>query len=82
MQRSQSTSGSTDRHVTWNWPLVVLTLHAVLFLTLVGIAVGYPGASEWISAAVQAEFVGAPEPSVAPTQFAQPVEQMRIVSNK
>jgi len=81
MQRSQRTFGSTDRPVTWNWPLVVLTLHAVLFLTLVGIAVGYPGASEWISAAAQAEFVGAPEPSVMPTQFAQPVEQTRIVSN-
>jgi hypothetical protein len=65
----------------WNWPAVILTLHAVLFLTLVGIAVGYPGASAWIAAFVQAEFAGAGEPSVAPTQFAQPAEQMRIVSN-
>jgi hypothetical protein len=82
MQRSQSTFGSTDRLMMWNWPAVVLTLHAVLFLTLVGIAVGYPGASDWIAAAARAEFADALEPSVAPTQFAQPVDQMRIVSNK
>jgi hypothetical protein len=79
MHGSRDKFGSTNRRVTWNWTAVMLTVHAVLFLTLVGLAVGYPGASEWISAAMQAEFAGGFEPSVAPKQFAQPVEQMQAM---
>jgi hypothetical protein len=79
MHGSQGKFGSTNRRATWNWTAVMLTVHAVLFLTLVGLAVGYPGASEWISAAMQAEFAGSLEPSVAPKQFAQPVEQMQAM---
>ena len=35
-----------------------------------------PHAGEWISETVQAEFVGAEPPVMAPTQFAQPAGDM------
>jgi hypothetical protein len=79
MHGSHDKFGSTNRRVMWNWTTVMLTVHAVLFLTLVGLAVGYPGASEWISSAMQAEFASSFEPSVAPKQFAQPVEQIQAM---
>ena len=74
MHGSQGNSGSPNCRLSWNWTAVILTVHAVIFLTLVGLAVGYPGASEWISQAVQAEFV---TPTLAPTQLAQPAGQMQ-----
>ena len=70
MQRSNEKSGSEHRPLAWNWTVAILAVHAVIFLTLVGLAVGYPGASEWISAAVQAEFVNSVGP---PVQISQPV---------
>jgi len=42
------------------------------------LALSSPSASEWISAAVQAEFVG-DGPAAPPTQIAQPTEAARIV---
>jgi len=45
---------------------------------LLALALSSPS-SERISAAVQAEFIGPNLPANAPTQIAQPVEQMRIV---
>jgi len=70
MQRSNEKSGSEHGPVTLNWTVAILAVHAVIFITLVGLAVGYPGASEWISAAVQAEFVNSAAP---PVQISQPV---------
>ena len=79
MQRSLDKSGCADDHAIRNWTAIILTLHAVIFLTLVGLALGYPGASEWISAAMQAEFVNTAAPSAAPAQIAHPVGQMQSV---
>ena len=81
MHGSQGKFGSKNRRVEWNWTAVILTVNAVIFLTLVGLAVGYPGASEWISAVVEAEFSGTSDPSAAPTQSAQPVEHMQTVTS-
>jgi len=78
MQRSPDNFGR-DRQVVWSWTAIVLAVHAIILLTLVGLAVGYPGASEWISQAVQAEFVDRVAPPAAPAQIAQPVQEMRIV---
>ncbi len=72
MQRSPGNERPLDRRATWRWMAAVLAIHAMIFLTLVGLAVGYPGASVWISEAVQAEFFA---PNVAPTQLAQPSGQ-------
>ena len=78
MQRSRDKSGFADHRLPLNWAMtIILTVHAIIFLTLVGLAVGYPGASEWISAAVQAEFVNAGQPSmVATKQTEQPSARM------
>jgi hypothetical protein len=43
------------------------------------LAINVPSASEWISAAAQAEFVGGGAPAATPTQIAQPVEAIKIV---
>ena len=51
----------------------------VIVLALVSLALISPSASEWISAAAQAEFVGSDSPAVSPTQVAQPAEAVRIV---
>ena len=57
----------------------VLAVNGIVVLVLLALALSSPSASEWISAAVQAEFIGPNLPANAPTQIAQPVEQMRIV---
>jgi hypothetical protein len=77
MQRSRDKSGFADQRLPLNWTMTtILTVHAVIFLTPVGLAVGYPGASEWISAAVQAEFVDAGQPSVVAKQTEQSSARM------
>jgi hypothetical protein len=53
MKQSMDEFGFADDPAILNWTAAVLAVHAVMFLTLVGLAVGYPGASEWLSAAVQ-----------------------------
>jgi hypothetical protein len=50
-------------------------------LTLVGLAVGYPGAAKWISAAVQAEFTNATDSTGASDQIAQPKKTQMVGAN-
>lgn len=54
----------------------LLALNGVIVLTLICLALRAPLASEWISAAAQAEFVGIDIPAQS-TQIAQPAEAMR-----
>ena len=56
----------------------LLAVNGLIVLVLIILALSAPSASEWISAAVQAEFV-TPDLPVVPTQLAQPAEQMRSV---
>jgi hypothetical protein len=56
----------------------ILAINGIIVLVLLVLALSVPSASEWISAAAQAEFVGG-APSVTPTQVAQPVEAIKIV---
>ena len=79
MQRSPNDLSRSDRHYLWNWNAGILAVHAVLLLVLAGILISHPVASEWISQAVQAEFVGGPPPVILPTQVAEPLRQMRTV---
>jgi Na+-transporting methylmalonyl-CoA/oxaloacetate decarboxylase gamma subunit len=58
---------------------VVLAINGIVVLVLLVLAWAVPSASEWISAAVQAEFVNPDLTTNAPTQIARPVDQMRIV---
>jgi len=57
----------------------ILAINGIIVLVLVVLALSVPSASEWISAAAQAEFVGGGAPAVTPTQLAQPVEAIKIV---
>ena len=54
----------------------LLALNGVIVLTLICLALRAPLASEWISAAAQAEFVGIDIPAPS-AQIARPVEAMR-----
>jgi hypothetical protein len=51
---------------------ILLAVHGALLLLLAGVVLCSPHAGEWISETVQAEFVGAEPPVMAPTQFVQP----------
>jgi hypothetical protein len=55
----------------------LLAINGIIVLILIGLALSVPSASEWISAAAQAEFVVTAAPPVAPTQLAQPTEPLR-----
>jgi hypothetical protein len=79
MQRSPGDLGPSDHRFLWNWTAGMLAVHGVIILVLVGLVLSHPAASEWISQAVQAEFVGNPPPVVVPTQIARPGTQMRTV---
>jgi len=57
----------------------LLAINGIIVLVLLVLALSTPTASEWISAAAQAEFVGGDAASLAPTQIAQPVEAIKIV---
>jgi hypothetical protein len=56
----------------------LLAINGIIVLALLVLALSVPSASEWISAAAEAEFVGG-VPAVTPTQIAQPVEAIKIV---
>jgi hypothetical protein len=57
----------------------LLAVNGIVVLVLLVLALASPSASEWISAAAQAEFVGPDLPGASPTQIAQPSEQTKIV---
>jgi hypothetical protein len=57
----------------------LLAINGIIVLVLLVLALSAPSASEWISAAAQAEFVGGDAASVLPTQTAEPVEAIKIV---
>ncbi len=56
----------------------LLTINGIIVLALLVLALSSPSASEWISAAAQAEFVG-DAASMTPPQIAQPLEAIKIV---
>jgi hypothetical protein len=60
--------------------VILLAVHGALLLLLAGVVLCSPRAGEWISETVQAEFVGAEPPVMAPTQFAQPAGDMWAAS--
>jgi hypothetical protein len=59
----------------------ILVVNSIIVLALIVLALSVPSASEWISAAAQAEFGGSDVPAMTPTQIAQPVETMQIVKS-
>jgi hypothetical protein len=57
----------------------ILAINGIIVLVLLVLALSAPSSSEWISAAVQAEFVDGQMPAVTPTQVAQPTEAIKVV---
>jgi hypothetical protein len=74
-QRNSDRPDRSDQFTT------ILAVNGIVVLVLLALALSSPSASEWISAAVQAEFVNPDLPMSAPTQIARPREQMRIVKS-
>jgi hypothetical protein len=78
LQQDQDKRNPTDRRGISDQITSLVIINGVIVLALIVLALSSPSASEWISAAVQAEFVG-DGPAVPPTQVAQPAEATRIV---
>jgi hypothetical protein len=66
--------GRNESNLYRSFGLGFLALPIVIVIALLALAVIQPSASNWISEAVQAEFVGDPSllPGQSPTQLAQP----------
>jgi hypothetical protein len=60
--------------------MAIVAINCVIVLGLVVLALSVPKASEWISAAAQAEFAGSEAPAAAPTQLARPLDQRLVRS--
>jgi len=72
--------GRNHHRVPRSWSIGFFALPVALLITLVGLAMFQPSASNWISEAVQAEFTGtSPVRDAAPTQLARPAGNVRTV---
>ncbi len=79
LQRPQDRSNPTGRRDLSKEMTPLLMVNGIIVLALLALALSAPSASEWISAAVQAEFVGSNGPLMTPTQIAQPIEATRTI---
>jgi hypothetical protein len=70
--RFQRNRNRTDR----DWNVALFALPVLVVIALVALAIIQPAAPNWISEAVQAEFVGMNSPEIVP---AQPAMQIRTV---
>jgi hypothetical protein len=77
MRGSIDRTGQNQDRTVRSWSIGFFVLPVLLVITLVGLAITKPSASNWISEAVQAEFVGSPD--AAPTQLAKPATPIRTV---
>jgi len=78
MWRYQPNQDLASHRFVWTAGTAALAAHGVLLLILATFVIASSHAGEWISGAVQAEFVG-PDVPVMPTQLAQPAGEMRTV---
>jgi hypothetical protein len=81
MLRSQGYFRPARRRNFWNSSAVILAANGIVSLILMGLVIGCPPASKWISEAVQAEFAGIVVPDGPPTQMAQPAPPTRTAKN-
>jgi hypothetical protein len=80
MHGSFDKSGKSDNNIQPSWSIGFFVLPVTVVIVLVGLAMIHPGASNWISDAVQAEFVGINSAlEAAPVQLARPVGTIRTV---
>ena len=80
MHGSFDKSGKSDDSIYARWGIGFLALPAILAMTLIGLAIVQPAASNCISGAVEAEVAAfTVVPEVTPTQLARPVMEIRTV---
>jgi hypothetical protein len=79
MLRDQDRRNPTDRDGFSKQITSLVVINGVIVLALIVLALSSPSASEWISAAAQAEFVGSDAVATSPTQIAHPLRPTRIV---
>jgi hypothetical protein len=80
MHGSFDKTGETIKTAYGRWGVGILALPALVVIALIGLAMTNPNTSNWISDAVQAEFVGSNYgPETAPTQLAKPASAIRTV---
>jgi hypothetical protein len=77
MHGSFDRSGENANRTQRSWSVGFFALPVVLVIALIALAMTQPIASNWISEAVQAEFVGADSAPAVPTQIAQPMQGIR-----
>ena len=81
MLRPQNYRRPARRRSFWNSSVAILAMNGIVSLILLGLVIGCPPASKWISEAVQAEFAGIVIPDVPSTQMAQPAQPTRTAKN-
>ena len=79
MLRDQDKRNPRDRDDFFSQITSLVVVNGVIVLALIVLALSSPSASEWISAAAQAEFVGSDTVATSPTQVAQPLRPTRVV---
>jgi hypothetical protein len=80
MHGSLDKPGETGSRVYQRWAIGVFAVPVFVVIALIGLALAQPAASNWISAAVQAEFTGSSLPQeAASTLLAQPAMTVRAV---
>jgi len=80
MHGSFDKQGETDNGANRRWGIAVFAVPVFIVIALIGLALSQPAASNWISAAVQAEFAGSSLPQeAASTLLAQPAMTVRAV---
>jgi hypothetical protein len=81
MHGSFDKSGKADKDACRS--IGFLALPALIVMALIGIVTTRPAASNWISQAAEAEFVGTDlVPDVAPIRLAKPAMEIRTVKAK
>jgi hypothetical protein len=68
-----------ENRTQWKWTAGIAAALGVVMFALVALMSISPTASNWVSDAVQAEFVGSNTPEQAPVQTAQPARDLRTV---
>ena len=81
LQRSDDSWKPQTRRDPSDQVTPILIVNIIIVLVLLVLALNVPSASEWISAAAEAEFVGGIPPAAMPTQIAQPVEAIKVVQS-
>jgi preprotein translocase subunit SecG len=80
MHGSLDKPGETGNRVYRRWVVGVFAVPVFVVIALIGLALVQPAASNWISAAVQAEFAGSSLPQEATsTRLAQPTMTVQAV---